>query len=959
MKKIFVKALMLGCLMISGACSPEMSHFDIQCSTFEDCELGEKCYNAQCVDSLLEPKNMLREKEEFGGISYETDKVFFNGRVSLPNGFVLQYKNLQVRYGRNNIVQSVDPVNGTFWVRSNVEGTTLFELRTNYEDESKNVPVMLTVYPASNSFKRKHIEFSARETAAALIFLQPGIATTINPQYNAVMLERIRNLKATKTLTRILKDKMANVSPSIIVSGDLDIQNVIAAAVNELYSAPEVIVTGNETTNGQNQQPTAASEGGFSLKADISVTQDDKTETFHHSVLRDLPYEASDDEVDQVFVKYYNENGSAIKTYNTMPRWAYIYVDAMPTKPVLPTDIGDDGIDENAMPTTIVPPTYYVSPTLKYNTLTFLRMNIDYLADKLIAEGQPNTLEADILNYFAETTETEKTQLRYGGNELKEGLIASYVPAENSGNLLHRAMDPIWATYFSQIMLPLVMITADVNDNFLSSLTYYDKAVSKGLASHPVNVVAMGIRERGIGQRVNDFMKSRKSAFSTALYKDDLYIKIMDVIVSSFSAETTSSKAFLNEIREQTGSDSYILQLQKVTDLFFKKLTPVDTIKLFRGIDSPIIDFTDEIFNQENTGEDIYYFNETVPEIPDDPENPDETPEPYPTQENVCTKQVCLCESMSNMYGCMVKINSKNRGFKMGSDSNDALPTEKPTHVVTLDKDFYIDKYEVTVAQYKKFLNDPANKAWLPENAGKTNDEFGLEKCYGNNRYLEEWFGMYSKNKYLGGAKDLMPVTSICWYAANAYCKWAGRRLPTEEEWEYAARADSNCTCTAGSEECNSVSECYEMPWKESFFSSMYTPYRANYHSSGDPYEPSRELQELLSEEDLLVAYPAPHVTPVGYFNGQRYDNFNSKDGVSPNGIYDVAGNAEEWVQTRFFYYADLFQGGVPLPIGDQRAVRGGSWSTSRKLIRTTYRRGVNPQYNSNSIGFRCAKDAE
>ena len=103
--------------MISGACSPEMSHFDIQCSTFEDCELGEKCYNAQCVDSLLEPKNMLREKEEFGGISYETDKVFFNGRVSLPNGFVLQYKNLQVRYGRNNIVQSVDPVNGTFWVR--------------------------------------------------------------------------------------------------------------------------------------------------------------------------------------------------------------------------------------------------------------------------------------------------------------------------------------------------------------------------------------------------------------------------------------------------------------------------------------------------------------------------------------------------------------------------------------------------------------------------------------------------------------------------------------------------------------------------------------------------------------------------------------------------------------------------------------------------------------------------
>ncbi len=109
--------------------------------------------------------------------------------------------------------------------------------------------------------------------------------------------------------------------------------------------------------------------------------------------------------------------------------------------------------------------------------------------------------------------------------------------------------------------------------------------------------------------------------------------------------------------------------------------------------------------------------------------------------------------------------------FKMGSSDRDAHPDEGPVHIVYLDA-FYMDIHEVTNAQYKKFVD--ANPEW-----GKIR----RSSKYGDNHYLKHWHG----NSYPSG-KGNHPVVYVHWHAAMAYAEWVGKRLPTEAEWEKAAR---------------------------------------------------------------------------------------------------------------------------------------------------------------------------
>jgi formylglycine-generating enzyme required for sulfatase activity len=217
-------------------------------------------------------------------------------------------------------------------------------------------------------------------------------------------------------------------------------------------------------------------------------------------------------------------------------------------------------------------------------------------------------------------------------------------------------------------------------------------------------------------------------------------------------------------------------------------------------------------------------------------------------------------------------------GFEIGID-------ELPQQEVAL-QGFYIDRYEVTVAQYKKFLDATGRKP-------PTDPRF--PEIYPWGRGEEP-------------PKELMnhPVIYVTWSDANAYCRWVGKRLPTEAEWEKAARGTDGRF----------------WPWGNKFDSK-----KAN-----------------------VREYGARGTLEVGSF----------PDGVSPYGVYDMAGNVAEWV-------ADWYQGYPGSTLVREafgkvnKVIRGGAWTLfGEPYSRVTHRtRSMNPKKQHRSIGFRCAKDAQ
>ena len=230
--------------------------------------------------------------------------------------------------------------------------------------------------------------------------------------------------------------------------------------------------------------------------------------------------------------------------------------------------------------------------------------------------------------------------------------------------------------------------------------------------------------------------------------------------------------------------------------------------------------------------------------------------------------------------GSMVKI--KGGKYSIGPDFSD--PDASPEGSVTLN-DFYIDRYEVTIGEFVKFLNTGGKDEHYHIDMGNT-DLCGVVK---------KGEGQYEAVP----GKEYYPIVFVTLDAAKEYAKWVGKRLPTEYEWEAAARGKN--------------ARLY--PWGN----KPATPDRANYN--------------------YIVGYP----TQVGSY----------EKGKTPEGIYDMAGNVWELIDGKWEEYpwCKDSKGRTGSTI-----MRGGSWVTTALNLKSTYRNGTKSGRCA-MFGFRCAKD--
>jgi formylglycine-generating enzyme required for sulfatase activity len=219
---------------------------------------------------------------------------------------------------------------------------------------------------------------------------------------------------------------------------------------------------------------------------------------------------------------------------------------------------------------------------------------------------------------------------------------------------------------------------------------------------------------------------------------------------------------------------------------------------------------------------------------------------------------------------------------------------EIPAHRVTVG-DFRIDRHEVTNAQYAQFLTE--NRGWL-------RSRLPIERHNGD--YLREW----QDDRFPEG-KDDHPVVNVTWHAAQAFCRWSAGRLPTEAEWEYAARCGDD----------------REFPWGD----ELPSPELANYHASGH------------GSTVAAGSYPA-----------------------NDCGLHDLAGSVWEFLydawepaypeeaQTNPCTGCPLTDSDMPR-VEDRRVVRGGSFDASVVNLRTRWRDSHVATNAVSFVGFRCA----
>ena len=215
--------------------------------------------------------------------------------------------------------------------------------------------------------------------------------------------------------------------------------------------------------------------------------------------------------------------------------------------------------------------------------------------------------------------------------------------------------------------------------------------------------------------------------------------------------------------------------------------------------------------------------------------------------------------------------------FFMGNDMKNELGFN-PVHKIKVDS-FYIDKYEVTNKDYLKFCQETGHK--LPE--------------------------FWNTNIFKSGENYMnYPVVGINFGDATKYADWAGKRLPTETEWEYAARGGL---------------EGKDFP-------------------NGDVWTNEKAKQDSIGWKNLIE--------PVGSYEPNGY------------GLYDMAGNVWEWVADRHsetYYKESEYENPKGPEKGSNRVIRGGSWHSGAMCKKVFYRKGLISNWCDFAVGFRCVKE--
>ena len=221
--------------------------------------------------------------------------------------------------------------------------------------------------------------------------------------------------------------------------------------------------------------------------------------------------------------------------------------------------------------------------------------------------------------------------------------------------------------------------------------------------------------------------------------------------------------------------------------------------------------------------------------------------------------------------------------FWMGQPDGEGEKDEHPRHKVVLDA-FYVDRFEVTVARYAEFLRSTGRKG--PRHWEKVS---------------------------LDGYRD-RPVIGVNWEDAQAYCQWAGKHLPTEAQWEKAAKGSDDRRI---------------YPWGDDHPGTRHGNFGHCCEWKG---------YEILTDVN------------------------KHEEGRSPYGIYNMSGNVREW--TGDWYEAEYYSKSPPSnprgpESGAERVIRGGSWANSGEYLQATNRDREPPNFQSATIGIRCVQDSE